>query len=67
MCFQGPQKPHLFFSNALQNLSLLYCPVSAMLHVSCSFSLLSSLMPVLARARTRQSYDADARFTRDFF
>jgi hypothetical protein len=44
-----------------------------MLQVSCSFlskSLspkLSSLLPELARARTRQSCDANARFPRVFF
>jgi hypothetical protein len=66
------KKPRLVFPNGLKNISPLYFPESAVFtcRVASSpydllpTSLLSSLLPVLARACTRQSCDTNARFAR---
>jgi hypothetical protein len=62
----------LSFQRPFEKLSPLFFPGSAVLDVVCSFlslslsARLSSLLPELARARTRQSCDANARFSRVF-
>jgi hypothetical protein len=56
--FRGPQKPRLVFSKALEKLSPLSFPASAVLDVLCTLLFLSlspklsSLLPELARVRT---------------
>ena len=68
MFSEALKKPRLVFSKALEKLCPLYFSASAVLGVLCSFlslSLspkLSSLLSELARARTRQSCDANSRF-----
>jgi hypothetical protein len=73
VCFQRPFKDYLYFSKTLIKIffALLSCECSACFTCRVASSLetrlLSSLLPVPASSRPRQSCDANARFPRNFF